>query len=183
MESNQVTVNRVTKRELRERVILLELRGVNDDVALDILIEKKVRAFLPDASQEDIERLKNRAREETRLEETRQATARAEKAEKRLQETLAKLPMAVIPKGRPARRSPKNQQIDGVLRQIGEALPKTHKDVFQQLKGRVAFADSYPFKAARGWLSGFKRDPRAARVWLSKQWTRLNLIPFPRGPK
>ena len=34
---------------------------------------------------------------------------------------------------------------------------------------------------ARGWIAGFRRDAAAARAWLSKRWTELNLAAIAPG--
>ena len=72
--------------------------------------------------------------------------------------------------------------IDAKLKDISESKPRSHQDVFRRLDGeRVANAE--PFRSARGWFAGFKKDPEAARAWLSKRWSLLGLPSFPRGPK
>jgi hypothetical protein len=81
------------------------------------------------------------------------------------------------------RRNPRYAKIDTVLRAISESHPKGHKDVFELLEGRVSVPDADPFRSARGWINGFNSDSAAARAWLSKAWKRLDLTPFPRGPK
>jgi hypothetical protein len=71
-----------------------------------------------------------------------------------------------------------------MLRQIADAHPRSHEEVFQQLEDRRArLPDARPFSAARGWMAGFRKDPTRARSWLSKRWSALGLSPFPRGPK
>jgi hypothetical protein len=90
--------------------------------------------------------------------------------------------------GRPApkvaRRSLRYRVIDEVLQKIAESRPRTQEEVFQSLDGRkVVIPPAEPFETARGWIAGFRRDPAAARAWLSKRWTGLNLSRLPRGPK
>ena len=94
-----------------------------------------------------------------------------------LLESMAKLR---VPK---ATGSPRYQRIDDALRDIAQMTPRSHDDVFQNLDGRVKIPNAQPFQAAGGWVKGFYADPRAARSWLSKAWSRLKLPAFPRGPK
>jgi hypothetical protein len=83
-----------------------------------------------------------------------------------------------------SRRNPKYETIDSALREISEARPKNHEEVFRFLHDRkVAIANRQPFKSAGGWLKGFDQDPRSASVWLSQAWGRLGLPAFARGPK
>lgn len=85
---------------------------------------------------------------------------------------------------KPVRRNEKYEKIDKALRQIANALPNNHEEVFQFLDARkVEIPGREPFKAARGWMKGFQQKPHAARAWLSPQWKRLNLPAFARGPK
>jgi hypothetical protein len=81
------------------------------------------------------------------------------------------------------RRNSKYEKIDEVLQEIAESHPKSHEGVFRDLDGRAPVPDAQPFAGARGWLAGFKRDPDSAREWLSKNWSRLRLPAFRRGPK
>ena len=81
------------------------------------------------------------------------------------------------------RGSSQSEAIDVELRRIADALPKSHAEVFLALEGRVKVPGAEPFASAGGWMSGFRRDKAAARAWLSRVWHRLNLPPFPRGPK
>jgi hypothetical protein len=81
------------------------------------------------------------------------------------------------------RRSPKYVEIDEALLEIAKSQPKNHGEVFNALQGRVDIPDAKPFKNAGGWTSGFRKDPRVAREWLSKSWSRLELPAFRRGPK
>jgi hypothetical protein len=83
----------------------------------------------------------------------------------------------------PARRSRQYEQIDEALRQVAESRPKSHEEALRLLDHRTRLPNAEPFVSAKGWIAGFNKDPRAARAWLSKQWSRLNLPPFPRGPK
>jgi hypothetical protein len=81
------------------------------------------------------------------------------------------------------RRNAKYEEIDAALMGAAESKPKTHQEVFRALDGRTAVPNAKPFSTARGWWAGFERDPVRARAWLSKQWSRLRLPSFPRGPK
>jgi hypothetical protein len=83
----------------------------------------------------------------------------------------------------PVQQSEKYAAIDKALKSVAESLPKTQEEVFKALDGRVAHAEAEPFKTARGWHAGFKKDSPRARSWLSKSWSRLGLPPFSRGPK
>jgi hypothetical protein len=85
--------------------------------------------------------------------------------------------------GRQPRRNPKYASIDDNLRKIAQSHPSSHKAVFQLLEGRARIPNAEPFRSAQGWCAGFAKNPVAARAWLSKQWARLKLPPFPRGPK
>ena len=91
------------------------------------------------------------------------------------------LPLGQGPKT--VKRSPKFERIDAALRSIAESLPTTHEEVFRALDGRAPVPKAQPFGKTGGWLSGYKRDPAAAHVWLSKAWSRLRLAPFAKGPK
>lgn len=85
---------------------------------------------------------------------------------------------------KPVRRNQKYRLIDGALQGIAESRPRTQEEVFQALEGRhVVIPPAEPFMAGRGWIAGFRRDPAAARAWLSKRWAELSLSPLPRGPK
>ncbi|MGA7415175.1 MAG: hypothetical protein WBW33_32185, partial [Bryobacteraceae bacterium] len=85
---------------------------------------------------------------------------------------------------KPARRSAKYEMIDETLREIADACPKDHAEVFRLLdEGKVAVPNRKPFKAAGGWLKGFQRDRHSASVWLSQAWGKLRLPAFPPGPK
>jgi hypothetical protein len=81
------------------------------------------------------------------------------------------------------RRNKTYETIDSELREIAKSVPKSHEEVFSALEGRAKPPDAEPFKSAGGWLKGFKKDAPAARSWLSRNWARLGLPPFPRGPK
>ena len=82
-----------------------------------------------------------------------------------------------------AQRSRNYGEIETALRQIAEANPISHSEVFEFLNGRVPIPHAEPFKTAKGWSAGFARDPTKARSWLSIQWRMLGLPPFRRGPK
>lgn len=84
---------------------------------------------------------------------------------------------------KPKKRDPKYAALDALLRQIAAAHPQSHEEVFRSLEGRIDIPNAQPFVGARGWLAGFKRNKADARAWLSRAWSRLNLPPFPRGPK
>jgi hypothetical protein len=91
---------------------------------------------------------------------------------------------ASVCKRKPAPRDPRYEKIDKALREIAEARPKNHEEVFGLLDGRgIPLARAAPFVGAKGWLAAFHKDKHAARVRLSKAWSRLNLPSFPRGPK
>jgi hypothetical protein len=82
------------------------------------------------------------------------------------------------------RRNSTYEKIDEALREISEARPMNHEEVFRFLDGRkVLTPNRKPFKAAGGWLKGFEQSRHSAGVWLSQAWTRLGLPPFARGPK
>jgi hypothetical protein len=84
----------------------------------------------------------------------------------------------------PTRRSPRYEAIDKELIAIAAARPKRHEEVFRSLDARrIKIPDAKPFKSAGGWIPGFEHDPARAHSWLSQAWSRLNLTPFPRGPK
>ena len=82
-----------------------------------------------------------------------------------------------------ARRMPPNGDIDVILREIAKSQPKSQAEVFRALDKRVRPPRAKPFAAAGGWVTGFRRDEKAARSWLSKNWSRLMLPRFTNGPK
>ena len=85
---------------------------------------------------------------------------------------------------KPVRRNSRYEEIDRALREISEARPKSHEEVFRFLNDRgVGVPNRRPFKVAGGWFKGFQRDGHAASAWLSQAWGRLGLPAFPRGPK
>jgi hypothetical protein len=90
---------------------------------------------------------------------------------------------AIREKREPTRRSPRYEAIDKELTAIAAARPRSHEEVFRSLNGRIKVPNAEPFKSAGGWIPGFERNPTRARSWLSQAWSRLNLTPFPRGPK
>jgi hypothetical protein len=81
------------------------------------------------------------------------------------------------------RRNSKYEEIDKTLRSIAESRPTSHEEVFRALDGRAHLPNAKPFLGAAGWFDAFRRNKVAARAWLSKAWSRLNLPAFPRGPK
>jgi hypothetical protein len=84
----------------------------------------------------------------------------------------------------PTRRNPRYRQIDTALKETSGSRPRTQEEVFQSLDDRhVSLPLAEPFLSARGWTAAFRRDPLAARSWLSKRWSELKLAPLPRGPK
>jgi hypothetical protein len=84
----------------------------------------------------------------------------------------------------PARQNQKYKTIDVALQEVAKSRPSTQEEVFRSLDGRrVVIPQAEPFTAADGWIAGFRRDPAAARAWLSKRWAQLNLPRLPRGPK
>ena len=69
---------------------------------------------------------------------------------------------------KPVRRNQKYRVIDKALQKIAESRPRTQEEVFQSLDGRhVVIPPAEPFLAAHGWIAGFRRNPAAARAWLS----------------
>jgi hypothetical protein len=91
---------------------------------------------------------------------------------------------ASLCKRKAARRNPRYEIIEKALRQIAEARPKNHEEVFGLLDSRrIPLPRAAPFVVTKGWLAGFQKDDHAARVWLSKAWARLDLPSFARGPK
>ena len=84
---------------------------------------------------------------------------------------------------KPSRRRQGYSKIDDRLTAISAAKPKDHEGVFRLLDGVVRIPYTEPFQSSRGWIAGFQKNPKAARVWLSKRWGLLNLPAFPRGPK
>jgi hypothetical protein len=175
----------VTKQKLRELMVLSGFTGVEDDFEddsiLGSLLQKRVKAFNPNASPEELERIKKRCREELRLDRFRKAIAQVDEAQRRLEDTRAKQSTARL--SRPGKRSSRYEAIDRELRTIAAAKPKSHREVFEQLDGRIRLPNAEPFVSARGWNAGFRKDPAGARAWLSKRWSALRLPAFPRGPK
>jgi hypothetical protein len=87
-------------------------------------------------------------------------------------------------RNKPTRRNAKYEAIYRALREISDAAPESHEEVFGFLNDRhVPIPNAEPFKAAGGWLQGFRQNPHEARAWLSKAWRRLGLPAFARGPK
>jgi len=115
------------------------------------------------------------------------AHARANADPADIEPKIRRLESDGVPTGRlqgASRRSPRYERIDEALREIAASRPKSHAQVFQSLHDRnVPYCARQPFKSAGGWLKGFRRDQHKASAWLSHVWGRLNLTPFPRGPK
>jgi hypothetical protein len=85
---------------------------------------------------------------------------------------------------KPVRRNKKYNRIDHALKEIAGSRPRTQEEVFNSLDDRhVVIPLAEPFVTAKGWMAGFSLNSAAARAWLSKRWTELNLPPLPRGPK
>jgi hypothetical protein len=83
---------------------------------------------------------------------------------------------------KPVRRNARYERIDIALRQISQAHPKNHEEVFRFLNDRnVARPARKVFRD--GWLKGFQMNRPVASAWLSHAWARLDLPSFPRGPK
>jgi hypothetical protein len=95
----------------------------------------------------------------------------------------AKLRTSALPVRKPVKRNARNKSIDSTLQEIAEMRPHNHEEVFRALERRVRHPQAEPFVSAGGWLVGFQRNRHQARSWLSKAWSRLELPPFPRGPK
>src|ERR1035438_5567027 len=175
----------VTKQKLREIMVLSGLQGVQDDFEDDSifgrLLQKRVKAFNPSASPEELDRIKERCREELKLDCLRQTIAQVDETRRRLEEIHTKQSTSRI--SRPGKRSSKYEAIDDALQAIAAAKPKSHREVFEQLDGRIHPPNAEPFASARGWMAGFKRNPARAAQWLSKRWAALRLPTFPRGPK
>jgi hypothetical protein len=175
----------VTKQKLLEILVLSGFQEVEDDFEDDsifgCLLQKRVKAFNPNASPEDLYRIKERCREELRLGRFRTAVAQLDAARRRLEDTHAKQATGQV--SRSGKRNSKYEAIDDVLRKVEAAKPKSHWEVFKQLEGRISPPYAEPFASARGWIAGFQKDPARARAWLSKRWSALKLPTFPRGPK
>lgn len=169
------------KEEIWDSLVLIGLPRSSEVPSLEALLEKRIKAYRPNLTREELDRLKQRLWEKIRLNELRQATSDADDARTRLelsqtkfQETLAKR----------AKRNSRYEDIDGMLRQIASAQPKDHKEVFTTLDERsIRIPNADPFRSARGWVAGFKKNRPLAQAWLSKRWSDLNLPQFPRGPK
>jgi hypothetical protein len=85
---------------------------------------------------------------------------------------------------KPLRRNARYEGIDRALREISEARPKNHEEVFQFLDDRkVPVPNRKPFKVAGGWVKAFQQNRHSASAWLSQAWGRLGLPAFARGPK
>ena len=140
------------------------------------------RFWVTAEAPEDLDRIKERCRQELNLARARKTISEMNEARRRLEETHAKQLTART--SRPGKRSSKYEAIDRALQAIDEAKPKSHLEVFNYLDKRVRnLPNAEPFVSARGWVVGFRKDPVRARSWLSKRWSVLNLAQFPRGPK
>lgn len=85
---------------------------------------------------------------------------------------------------KPVRRNVRYERIDRALREISEARPKNHEEVFRFLDDRkVAVPNRKSFKAKGGWVKAFQQNRHSASAWLSQAWGRLGLPAFARGPK
>jgi hypothetical protein len=184
----------VTKRKLREMMVIDGLRGIDDDFENDsfygLLLDKRVKAFHPNASPEDLDRIKERCRQELLLSRIKEARVEADGARRRLQEAQAKVERDRAKQAQTTlsklskRSSKKYEAIDGMLRKIAQAQPRNHPEVFEQLGvRRICIPSAEPFASAGGWAVGYQKNPALARAWLSKRWHGLGLPMFPRGPK
>jgi hypothetical protein len=81
------------------------------------------------------------------------------------------------------RQSPKYEKIYKALREIAKMPPRNHREVFECLDGRAPLPKAQPFEKAGKWLRGFEADPHGAHAWLSRNWSRLGLPPFPATQK
>jgi hypothetical protein len=82
------------------------------------------------------------------------------------------------------RRNERYERIDKALRDCAASRPRSHEEVFRFLDDRkVAIPNRKPFKTAGGWFKGFRQNRYVAGAWLSQEWGRLSLPPFPRGPQ
>src|ERR1035438_9700454 len=62
--------------------------------------------------------------------------------------------------------------LDGYWFAPGSGLP----DLAMRFSSwRVRWPNAEPFRSARGWSAGFRKDPARAHAWLSKRWNILNL--------
>lgn len=153
-----------------------------DGSALGLILDKRIRAFYPNAGVEERDRIKERIQRKLAVDRLNRVTASAAGAQRRLEQTLAKRPSVVT--ARPHKSSPKYAKLDAMLRLIAQAQPQGHEEVFEHLDSRkTPLPNSEPFASARGWFRGFRTHPVSARSWLSKRWSNLGLSPFPRGPK
>jgi len=188
-------VTQVTKQELRDRLVIEGLKGIEGDFEdgsiYGFLLDKRVKASNPDASPKEHDRTKERCRQKLTLYRAEKARLEAEEARRRLEsahaklkEDLAKQAKTVL--SRQTRRNKKYEAIDSMLRDIAKARPHSHKEVFEHLhrpSRHIQVPPAEPFASARGWITGFQKDPARARAWLSKRWKALGLPAFRRGPK
>ena len=76
-------------------MVLAGLKGIEDDFEDDSrygrLLDKRVKAFHPNASPEDLDRIKERCRQELTLYRVRKATLEADEARRHLQGAQAQL--------------------------------------------------------------------------------------------
>ena len=86
-------------------------------------------------------------------------------------------------KAKSGRRNPNYEMIDKALREIDQARPRNQQEVFRMLDSRhIPLPLAAPFRGGKGWLVAFQKDEHAARVWLSKAWSRLSLRSFTPRP-
>ena len=89
-----------------------------------------------------------------------------------------------LKKKKPIRRNARYDRIAAALKQISKSQPHTQEEIFRTLDQRRAPVPlAEPFRSARAWVAGFGRNRVAARAWLSKWWSQLDLPPLARGPK
>src|SRR5689334_7663190 len=73
-----------------------------------------------------------------------------------------------------AKPHPRYQQIYAALRRIEEARPRGQAEVFALLdRDKVPVPPARPFDEGSRWMQGFRKNPKRARIWLSKSWSRL----------
>jgi hypothetical protein len=170
------------KEFLTEALIEVESEGFSElpPMIQETFLEKWARRALPNGTSGQREEIKSRWRREMPV---RDMIKKLERAQKRLEQGLA-APCRTMRRSKPTRRNRRYERIDERLKAIAESRPRSHQEVFEALeRGHIRLPHAEPFEGTGGWLTGFKRDPKRARSWLSKAWTRLHLPAFPRGPK